>query len=67
MSAGSCKSPIRGIAPPLFGQFLTERKLRGLAAMQSTRFSLAFGYPSRQVAPLMGSICGGIGCAYGGE
>ena len=29
--------------------------------MQSTRFSLAFGYPSRQVAPLMGSICGGLG------
>ena len=29
MSAGSCKFPIRGMPPPLLGQFLTKRKLRG--------------------------------------
>jgi hypothetical protein len=51
----------------MFGQFLTERKLRGRRGHAIHSLLARIRDPSRQVEPLMGSICGGIGCAYVGE
>jgi hypothetical protein len=61
MSAGSCKFPIRGMAPPMFGQFLTERKLMGRRGHAIQSLLARIRDSSRQVAPLMELIGGVLG------